>query len=115
MSIVDETLRDIFKKIHEDRNKEIVYKQDVVDIIITWIVEKKPDMKIPIDLIGKIYDLPSPHKSKWIPIMVNKRMLKCSNCSFWVSKELIYDYTDPNPLVFKYCPNCGCQMEGEGR
>ena len=50
-------------------------------------------------------------EGEWLPVMTNKRMLKCSNCLFWVSKELIYDYTDPNPLVFKYCPNCGKKMK----
>ena len=28
-------------------------------------------------------------EGEWLPVMANKRMLKCSNCLFWVSKELI--------------------------
>lgn len=52
-------------------------------------------------------------EGEWLPVTVNKYMLKCSNCLFWVSKELIYDNTDPNPLVFKYCPNCGKKMKGK--
>lgn len=70
----------------------------------------------PIQGSGYPYDAPcfrykkEDDEGEWMPVMVNKRMLRCSHCGFWVNKELIYDYTDRHPLVFKYCPNCGADM-----
>lgn len=106
MSIVDTALRIIFEKIHEDnKNKEIVYKQDVIDAIITWVAKDEPDMKIPINLIGRIHDLP-PHKGHWISLddfhgKYNEYGYKCSECGNQS------DYKE------NYCSNCGCRMEGE--
>ena len=103
MSIVDDTLRKIFEKMHEDnRNKEIVYKQDVIDAIITWVVKDEPDMEIPINLIGRIHDL-SLHKGHWISLddfrgKYNENGYKCSECGNQS------DYEE------NYCPNCGADM-----
>lgn len=102
----DVALRTIFKKIYENRNKEIVYKQDVVDTIITWIVEENPDMKITIDLIGRIYGLPL-HEGHWISLddfrgKYNENGYKCSECGNQS------DYEE------NYCPNCGARMVREG-
>lgn len=54
-------------------------------------------------------------EGEWLPVMTNERMLKCSHCGFWANKELVYDYTDPNPLVLKYCPSCGKKMKRRKR
>lgn len=107
MSIVDAALRIIFEKIHEDnKNKEIVYKQDVIDAIITWVAKDEPNMEIPINLIGRINDLP-PHKGHWISLddfrgKYNENGYECSECGE-------YSGYDEN-----YCPNCGARMVKEG-
>lgn len=49
----------------------------------------------------------------WIETKINPNMLKCSNCQFMVNKSVIYDYTDQEPLVYKFCPWCGARMDGE--
>ena len=73
----------------------------------------------PIQGSGYPYDAPcfgyeeKDDEGEWMPVRINKQMLKCSNCGFMVNKELIYDYTHHHPLVFKYCPNCGKKMSKE--
>lgn len=43
-----------------------------------------------------------PHHARWINSNIPDSILvKCSNCGF-----------DTGARSFKYCPNCGCKMDG---
>jgi hypothetical protein len=50
--------------------------------------------------------------AEWEPVRMNKRMVKCSKCSFMANKDLVYDHTQKQPLVFDFCPVCGSKMKG---
>lgn len=49
----------------------------------------------------------------WKELKINENMLMCSECGVMFNKNLIYDYTQKNPLVFKFCPCCGTEMRSE--
>ena len=64
---------------------------------------------------GYPYDSPcftGKDNGEWIPVKMNHRFVKCSECQFMVNKHIVYDYTEKNPLVYKYCPSCGADMRG---
>ena len=52
-----------------------------------------------------------PKIGKWKKIRINPHMLMCSECKGMYNKDLIYDYYYKDPLIFKYCPQCGAKME----
>lgn len=62
---------------------------------------------------GNPIDMPC-HTEKqngyWKELKINENMLMCSECGVIFNKNLIYDYTQKNPLVFKFCPCCGTYM-----
>ena len=51
----------------------------------------------------------------WKEFRGNKNMCICQSCGFMVNKSLLYDYTEKDPLVFKYCPSCGSYNGGAKR
>ena len=51
----------------------------------------------------------------WKEFHGNKNMCICQSCGFMVNKSLLYDYTEKDPLVFKYCPSCGSYNGGAKR
>lgn len=52
-----------------------------------------------------------PKIGKWKKIGMNPQMLMCSECRGMYNKDLVYDYYFKDPLIFKYCPQCGAKME----
>ena len=65
---------------------------------------------------GNPIDMPCYTEEKssyWKELKINKNMLMCSECGVMFNKNLIYDYTEKNPLVFKFCPCCGSYMEND--
>lgn len=62
---------------------------------------------------GNPIDMPCYTKEQtgyWKELKINENMLMCSECGVMFNKNLIYDYTEKNPLVFKFCPCCGSYM-----
>ena len=65
---------------------------------------------------GNPIDMPcytEEQSSYWKELKINENMLMCSECGVMFNKNLIYDYTEKNPLVFKFCPCCGAYMEND--
>lgn len=55
---------------------------------------------------------PERKTGKWVEFHGNKNMRICQSCGFMVNKSLLYDYTEKDPLVFRYCPRCGSDNGG---
>lgn len=79
-----------------------VNRQDVIDAIVAWTVEDRPDIEMPTDLVDRVNALPSTErKGKWIDkwhILFKEELPMCSVCN--------------NFSIFKsdFCPNCGADM-----
>ncbi len=64
---------------------------------------------------GYPYDAPcfvGKNNGEWVPVKMNPRFVMCSECIFMVNRDVVYDYTQENPLVYEYCPSCGADMRG---
>ena len=96
------------------KKTELIGRQAVLDQIELWARYDVPDVEAPMDLVGRILELPSaePKTGRWIdheiplesggamPIQV------CNLCSTFY------------PLAhtgggYHFCPNCGADMRGE--
>ena len=88
---------------------DLINRQDVVDAIVKWTVEDRPNEVMPTDLIDRVNALPSAGRDgKWLNHYCDEDGyvdgIECSCCRDWwyVGRNL------PN-----YCPNCGADMRGE--
>ena len=82
-----------------------ISRQQVIDEIVTWTVEDRPDVEMPTDLIDRIRALPSAQKTTghWIifpPCF--EEICMCSNCKTKFKEA--YQHRDT-------CPSCGARME----
>jgi len=62
---------------------------------------------------GNLIDMPCYTEKQtgyWKELKINENMLMCSECGVMFNKNLIYDYTEKNSLIFKFCPCCGAEM-----
>ncbi len=74
------------------------------------VVDRKANEAL--DMAIEALRQPERKTGRWAEIHGNKNMRICQSCGFMVNKSLLYDYTEKDPLVFKYCPNCGADMRG---
>ena len=78
-----------------------ISRQQVIDEIVTWTVEDRPDVEMPTDLIDRIRALPSAQKTgKWQKYEGRfDYNWECSECEC-----SSYEKTS-------YCAHCGARME----
>lgn len=78
-----------------------ISRQQVIDEIVTWTVEDRPDVEMPTDLIDRIRALPSAQKTgKWKKYEGRfDYNWECSECEC-----SSYEKTS-------YCAHCGARME----
>lgn len=61
-------------------NKDAIYRQDVIDALVAWTVEDRPDIEMPTDLVGRINALP-PAQLDAIPLeWITKHLEWLDNC-----------------------------------
>ena len=111
------------------QNDDLISRQDAIDAL-----GEEPDVCAGNDEFGRglkqglinqwHYDVnalkavPTAEERKagtWKEFHGNKNMCICQSCGFMVNKSLLYDYTEKDPLVFKYCPSCGSYNGGAKR
>lgn len=86
----------------------LISRQDVIDAIVTWTVEDRPNEVMPTDLVDRVNSLPSAQKKgEWIQEIINIPFcehetevvaFKCSLCGYREDGES------------KFCANCGADM-----
>lgn len=116
-----EALTLAIKALEQQPSEDCISRQAVNKIINKWLSHSDYELKDHIyDMTKKIHKLPSvtpkPKKGKWVNRhYINDggyriRMVICSECG----EEYGFDYhTGISMDNYKYCPNCGCQMDGD--
>lgn len=98
---------------------ELISRQAVIDTLLDWAehsitAEEEWHLR---QVIGDIRSMPGERKQgKWIPTQNPDWKAywheKCSVCGWWNTKDA-KPGRGKQPRDFKYCPNCGAEMEIE--
>lgn len=126
MTVADDALRKIFKKIHENKMKEMIYKQDVIDAISPLYHEHEYRIHGKAESYSQyneawqdalsmvenvIFNLPATQpqrmRGRWIPDNpVGGGYWVCTACKH-PTEAFAAD------IIYNYCPFCGADMRGE--
>ena len=105
------------EKLKDDRSMwETAGVETALDMFGETIIEE--DKAESEDDVNALKAVPTAEERKagtWKEFHGNKNMCICQSCGFMVNKSLLYDYTEKDPLVFKYCPSCGSYNGGAKR
>ena len=85
--------------------EDTISRKAVIDAIVTWTVEDRPDVEMPTDLIDRIRNLTSAQPERKTGRIVNPTPYgECSECGYLIDSRDGYNF----------CPNCGARMVKEG-
>lgn len=101
---------------------DLISRQAVIDAIVTWTVEDRPDAEMPTDLVGRINTLPSAQPERDIPVKpiettdrawgIPHRQAVCPKCDYYLGHvAFLGDYKGKR---ITYCETCGQAIDWEG-